>query len=399
MAEKAVKGAAVGVTNRLMPIVVWKASIAVVLLVSASFNTYSATLPPDTVDVMHHQYDGGGMKISGPSVLVRKGVGSQVSLSAHYYVDTVSAASVDVLATASAYEEERTELSGGVDYLVDKAILSAGYTNSSENDYEANTAYLSVTQDFFGDLTTLSLAYARGWDEIGQRGLAKNQWEDKELNSYKIGLTQVVTKEAVLGLNIDVISDEGKLENPYRKNRYLDAASAEGYSYQDELYPDTRTSTAVGLRGAYYLPYRASIALDYRYFVDSWDIRAHTYMASYSHAFREHWIFETRVRFYQQGQAEFYSDLFPFSDSQTHVARDKELSKFSGMTYGLGLSYQLQQGAVPLIDRLQFSLLVDYLNYDYDNFRDVTASGYQAGNEPLYELEAWVTRTSLIAEF
>ncbi|KZZ32634.1 hypothetical protein A3755_01260 [Oleiphilus sp. HI0085] len=40
------------------------------LVISAVGNT--ATLPPDTVDALYHGYEGGGMDINGPFVLVRK---------------------------------------------------------------------------------------------------------------------------------------------------------------------------------------------------------------------------------------------------------------------------------------------------------------------------------------
>lgn len=396
---KVAQGEAVGVTKKSVKVFAHLVA-ALTSIALYSVNTFAATLPPDAVDIMHHRYDGGGMEISGPSVLVRKSIGPQVSVTGHYYVDSISAASVDVIATASEYEEERTEFSGGIDFLHEKTILSGGYTNSSENDYEANTAYFSVAQDFFGDLTTLSLAYARGWDSVGKRGQAESDWEDKDLQNYKLGLTQVITKNALFSIDVDVITDEGKLENPYRQNRYVDPNDSTAYLYQPEVYPDTRTSTALGFRGMYFLPYRASVKLEYRYFSDSWDIQANTYGVSYSHAFDESWIFETRLRYYEQDQARFYSDLFPFANSQTHVARDKELSTYSGITYGFGVSYEVKQGVIPFVKRLQLSLLADILDYDYENFRDVTASGsYLPGEEPLYELDAWVTRTSLIVEF
>jgi hypothetical protein len=44
----------------------------------------AATLPVDKVDVLYHRYDGGGLVIDGPSVLVRKGIGPQVSFSGQY---------------------------------------------------------------------------------------------------------------------------------------------------------------------------------------------------------------------------------------------------------------------------------------------------------------------------
>lgn len=390
MVRKVVLEAAVVVTKLRI--------LAAASLCLASTLSVAATLAPDAVDIMHHAYDGGGMKIDGPSILVRKSVGPQVSLTGHYYVDSVSAASVDVLATASEYTEERTEMSGGIDFLHEKAVLSAGYTNSSENDYEANTVYFAATQDFFGDLTTVSIAYAKGWDDVGMRGQDESEWEELDRNNYKLGLTQVITKNALFGFDMDVITDEGKLENPYRQNRYIDPADNTNFLYEAEKYPETRTSTAFAIRGMYYLPYRASIKAEYRYFADSWEINAHTYDFSYSHAFGEHWIVEGRVRYYQQDQAEFYSDLFPFENSQLHQARDKELSTYDGTTLGMGVSYEIKQGVIPFVKRLQFSVLADYLNYEYENFRDVNAGGI-AGQEPLYDFTAWVTRTSLIVEF
>lgn len=359
----------------------------------------AAILPPDTVDALYHRYEGGGMTIDGPSVLVRKNIGPQVSVTGQYYVDSVSAASVDVLATASEYTEERTEITGGVDYLHENAIMSLGYTNSSENDYEANTVYFSVTQEFFGGLSSLSLGYARGSDEVGQIGNASFS-EKAERQNYQLGLTQVITKNSILGFDLEAVTDEGFLENPYRQNRYIDPENPSNFLYQPERYPETRTSLSLAVRALYYLPYRASIRAEYRHFSDSWDIRGHTVELAYVHPISLHWTLEGRVRYYTQNEAEFYSDLFAYENSQTHLARDKEMSAFNGTTLGSGAVYEWRQTSLPGVDRLQFSLLVDYLNFQYDNFRDVTARGdYLPGEEPLYEFDAFVTRASLIIEF
>ncbi len=359
----------------------------------------AATLPVDNVDVLYHRYDGGGMVIDGPSVLVRKSVGPQVSVSGQYYVDSVSAASVDVLATASPYKEERTEYTLGVDYLHEDAVLSLGYTNSSENDFEANTAYFSVSQEFFGGMSTMTLGYAMGWDEVGQIG-RESFSEDADRRNYQLGLTQVLTRNSLLGINLEVITDEGFLENPYRQNRYLDPNDSTKFRYQPERYPDTRTSTAVAVRALYYLPYRASIRGEYRYFTDSWGVEAHTTELAYVHGLGPHWTLEGSVRYYTQEAADFYSDLFPFENSQTYLARDKELSTLSGTTLATGAVYEWKQTSLPGIKRLQFSLLVDWLTFDYDDFRDVTAPGvYLPGQEPLYSFDAWVTRASLILEY
>jgi hypothetical protein len=359
----------------------------------------AGTLPVDSVDIMYHRFDGGGMEIDGPFVLVRKSIGTQVSVNGHYYIDSISAASIDVVANASEYTEERTEISAGVDFLHEKTMISAGYTNSEENDFSANSVFLSIGQDFFGDLTKLTMGYARGWDVVGK--IESDFSEDVDRQIYKLGVSQVLTKNSLVGLDIETITDEGYLNNPYREYRFFDPDPDINYGKAFEEYPETRTSTAVAIRGLYYLPYRASIKAEYRYFNDSWGIDAHTYELLYVHPFGRQWTLEAKVRRYSQTSADFYSDIFAFKDENDFLARDKELSTYTGMTYGGGVTYELGQGVIPHIDKLKLTLLVDYLKYEYDDFRDVTAENgsLTAGTEPFYEFDAWVTRASITFEY
>ncbi len=99
----------------------------------------AAILPEDRADVLFHSYEGGGVEITGPSILVRKQIGDSFSASANFYVDSVTSASIDVVASASPYTEERTETSLSLEYLRDKVTLSAAYTNSDENDFLAKS--------------------------------------------------------------------------------------------------------------------------------------------------------------------------------------------------------------------------------------------------------------------
>ena len=380
----------------------FKAFFILLITVKSIFTSsvaMAATLPVDSVDILHHRFDGGGMEIDGPFILVRKSIGTQVSVNGHYYVDSVSAASIDVIANASEYTEERTEVSAGVDFLHEKTMISTGYTNSEENDFEANSVFLSIGQDFFGDLTKLTMGYARGWDEVGK--IESDFSEDVDRQIYKLGVSQVLTKNSLMGLDIETISDEGYLNNPYRSYRFFDLDNPEntkGFGTATEVYPETRTSTAVALRSLYYLPYRASIKGEYRYFSDSWGIDAHTYEVLYVHPFGRQWTLEGRVRRYSQTSADFYSDIFTHEGANDFLARDKELSTYTGMTYGGGVTYELGQGVIPHINKLKLTLLVDYLKYEYDNFRDVTAGGVP-GAEPLYDFDAWVTRASITFEY
>ena len=349
----------------------------------------SAVLPEDRADLLFHSFSGGGADISGPSILVRKKFNESVSATVNHYVDNVSSASIDVITTASPYTEQRKENSISVDYLNDTTLMSMGYTKSVENDFDAATLSLGISQDMFGDLTTLSVGYSQGDNIVGKNGADFEK--DQVLRSYRLSLTQIMTKDLIMALAFETIADQGYLNNPYRTVRYLDANSARGYSYQTEVYPNTRTSNAIALRGRYYLQHRAALHGSYRYFSDTWGIQADTYEIGYTHPYKEDWVFELSYRFYDQTQADFYSDLFDYKDAFTFMARDKEMSSFTTRTLGLGASWEFKRNGTGWIKRGSLNLNIDYMLFDYENFRDLTVNT-TVGTEPFYNYDATVIR-------
>ncbi|MCR8922380.1 DUF3570 domain-containing protein [Dasania sp. GY-MA-18] len=365
------------------------------LALAACQLSYAVVLPEERVDALYHSYDGGGVTIDGPSVLVRKNFAETVSISANYYVDNVSSASIDVTTSgASKYTEERTEYSVGATYLVDKSLLSAGITRSDENDYQAETSYFSISQDMFGDLTNISFGYARGNDIVGQNG--NDDFEENiDRQNYRFGLSQILTKNLIMGFNYENISDEGFLNNPYRNYRFLinPLDASQGYQLSQEVYPSTRTSDAASLRLAYYLPYRAAIKAEYRFFTDDWGIEAKTYQLNYTHPIGEHWVFDIKYRTYEQTQADFYSDLFLFAsqDEKDYRARDKELSDFENTTIGLGISYFLPSYSKH-IAKSKIALQWDYIEFDYNNFTNLDDDSAAIGEEELYQFDANVIK-------
>src|SRR5690242_2580022 len=77
----------------------------------------AGVLPEDRFDYLEHYYNGGDITVKGPSVLVRKKAGDNLSLSAGYYEDMISSASIDVKLSASPYHEKRQQENVGFDYL------------------------------------------------------------------------------------------------------------------------------------------------------------------------------------------------------------------------------------------------------------------------------------------
>ncbi|MFA0809788.1 DUF3570 domain-containing protein [Microbulbifer epialgicus] len=365
------------------------------LLVSAYSS--AAVLPEERADNMYHVYSGGGVTIDGPSILIRKNIGSNTSFSANYYVDMISGASIDVEATASEYSEQRDQYSLGADYLVDKTTISVGYTNSSENDYEAETVAFGISQGFFGDLSTIDLRVSYGSDDVFRSG-DENFSDEAQHRRYALSWNQILTQKLIAELSVETVTDEGFLNNPYRSVRYLDPASGSGFAYQAEVYPRTRNSDAVAIRGKYRLPYRASVKAEYRRYADSWGITADNVEFRYTHPLeeRDEWILEGKIRYYQQTSADFYSDLFPYLNASNFRARDKEMSNFTTLAFGLGVSYELPQRWSLLNRKNTINLYWDHILFDYKDFLDVTVHGegtsITPGEEPAYNFSANVFR-------
>ena len=361
----------------------------------------AAVLPDDRADVFYSDYKGGGMNIKGESVLVRKKFSEQFAVEANYFVDKVSGASVDVLSQASVIKDERKQKSISLEYIRNKTQYSFSYINSTERDYISNTTHFSLSQDMFGDLTTVTLGFTDSRNKVGENnGTAfapKVEWKGTSYSrSFLAGVSQVVTKNLISGVTLEVITDQGLLSNPYRSIRFVDNAPGNvlGYGLGQQIYPNTHTSTAVEGRLKYYLPYRAAVSGSYRYFDDTWKVRAHTAELGYTQPISNLWILEGRLRYYTQTHASFYSDLFPFANSQNFTARDQNLASTTNYTIGLKATYAFLPDGWKIFKRGTVTGDVSRIRFKYGDFRDIRdygiANGYSPGTEPLYKFDATI---------
>jgi hypothetical protein len=369
-----------------------------------SLQSIAGTLPEDRADALFHRFEGGGVTIQGPSILVRKTLAEKYSFTANYYTDLVTSASIDVeVSGASEYKEERNQYSVGFDLLRGKSTYSLSFTDSDEDDYQSQTTSFGVSHDMFGDLTTVNFGFSRGNDVV--RRSAGNMLDPTferavDKRSYRLGISQILTKSLITSLGLEVITDEGFLNNPYRSYRFLDPEDNSQFALAAELYPNTRTSNAVAFNGRYFLPYRAAVQFGYRFFTDTWGINADTFELGYIQPLKgkySPWTLSGKLRYYTQGSADFYSDLFARMNQQNFLARDKELSTFTSQTVSVGATYEFSQGW-KWVKKGTVNLYLDFIRFDYDDFRDARFSMRAtddpnfrpAGSEPLYKFNATV---------
>jgi hypothetical protein len=249
----------------------------------------------------------------------------------------------------------------------------------------------------FGDLTTVSFGFTRAWDEVRRNGDPEFK-ESVDRWSYRLSVSQIVTPTLMMGLRFETITDTGFLNNPYRSARYVDPTAANGFAWEPEVYPHTHTSNAVSLNADYFLWYRAAIHGTYRYYTDTWGVDANTLRIGYTHPIGERWILEAGYRWYDQSAADFYSDIFPYANSQNFLGRDKELSTFQSQMVTVGATWRLPAITWGGINRSTINVFYDHALYDYKDFRNAL-KGDSVGTEPLYHFSADVFRVFLSVWF
>jgi hypothetical protein len=357
--------------------------------------TRADVLPDDRADVMWDHWQGGGEEVQGPSVLVRKKFGDSLSIAANYYIDMISSASVDVLSTASPYKETRTQESLSADYLNGKTTYSLGYIQSNELDYHSKTAYFSVSESMFGDLTTVSFGGTLGWDQVYEHihTPTVNVYDfkgDADRRNWQASVSQVLTRNLLLSMNFETGESDGYLQSPYRSARYL--ASDGTVQAEAEVYPDVRTGNAAALQLKYYLPWHAALGGSYRFYKDTWGIVAHTFGLDYTQPLFTSWTLNGRARYYRQGPADFYSDLFPYEDSQNFMARDRELAEYHDITLGATATWEFHPGWPRWIEKGTMNLSYDRMSIDYADFRNYGRTGGSPIGVPLYSYDANITQ-------
>jgi len=291
---------------------------------------HAVTLPEDTAETMVHVYNGGGITAAGPAVLVRKSLADKVSLSGSVYIDMVSNASIDVVTTASPFRETRHEVNLGVDYVYRDALITLGTSQSREPDYKAGSVSMDISQEVFGGMTTVALGYTRGADDVGKKSLG---FFDKARHwQYRLGVTQILTPRWLMSANVEAVSDDGYLANPYRAARVFGA-------WVHENDPRTRSSRAVKLRAIGDIGQaedHRSVRVEYRYFWDNWNIKAHTLEFGTTRHFGSKYLADAFVRLYSQSHALFYSDNA--TSETTYISRNRQLSSFNDLSLGATVS-------------------------------------------------------------
>ncbi len=248
---------------------------------------------------------------------------------------SVKSQAKQVLSGAS-IKEKRDALNFMFTHYWDDVSVGIGGGISSEHDYLSRYFSSNLSWDFNKKLTTLSAGFSLAFDEIEPTGL--NYQKNKLSQDYSIGITQVIDAASLVSSNMTFSYTTGFLSDPYKSVFFRFSGIA------DDTRPKERFKWAWLNR--YVRNFKelnnAALHIDYRFYLDSWDVQAHTFEVGWYQPIIDDWQLRTSMRFYTQSSANFYQPFFDSKDNLAYYSSDYRLASFGVLSGGVKLSKEIK---------------------------------------------------------
>ena len=139
------------------------------------------------------------------------------SIGGSYLVDAVSAASVDIVSTASSHwVEQRHVGAGSASFKAGPAAVALSGGFSREPDYLSIGGGGVISLELAEKNVMPFLGGSYGHDLVGRTGDPMDTWPQLNKVSLKPGVTFVVNRSTIASLSFDEILERGYLAKPYR---------------------------------------------------------------------------------------------------------------------------------------------------------------------------------------
>lgn len=285
--------------------------------------------------------------VNAPQVYLMAPIGEQWSVEASGVVDSVSGASPRMHTSrsgASRMEDDRKAGDVRVTRYFSRAAVSASFALSDEHDYNSRALGLQTrwSSDDNNRTWTIGTGFSRDRIDNQSNGVNTAINQRKRVNEIMGGVTQVLTASDIVQFNLTRSMGSGYFNDPYKlfDNR-----------------PDKRNSWIGLARWNHHIASLDTTArTSYRYFSDSFGVRAHTVDLELVKAVGP-WTFTPGVRYYMQSAASFYFDPVLDSNGNYNTAAtmqraaaisgyrsaDQRLSAFGAWNWSMKVAYALSK--------------------------------------------------------
>jgi hypothetical protein len=285
------------------------------------------------------------------------------NVGASYLLDVVTAASPDVVSTASRrFRDTRHAATATGGYQPGRFGGQVYGSFSSESDYVSRTLGGAVSGEFLDKQLTPQLGFSHTWDTIGRAGtpydVFSQSFQSEEITA---GTTIVMSPLTVLVLGASAALEHGNQSKPYRYIPFFEpgvsvpaGASTDAVNRARlpakalEQLPLDRQRFSVGARFITRARATATLRLEERVYSDTWGIKASSTDARYLMDVTSRLRLWPHGRFHIQSGATFYKRIYGAtlnSDGSATVPElrtsDRELSPMFGVTLGGGARFLL----------------------------------------------------------
>ncbi|MES2264003.1 MAG: DUF3570 domain-containing protein [Pseudomonadota bacterium] len=278
--------------------------------------------------------------VHSPSVALVMPVAGEWSLAGTLTADDVSGATPryhTAVSGASRMDDQRRAADVAVTRYFARGSLTAGAAYSTENDYVSRALSLLGAISSDNHNTTWSFGIGGSDDAINPVNLIVRD-ESRQTVNFLLGVTQVVTARDLAQLTLTHSHGHGYYSDPYK--------------LLDRRPRERNQNTVLARWNHHYAGSDGTSRLSYRYYSDSFGIRAHTLGGEYVQPLGQGWSVTPSARLYTQGAADFYFDPvydarlgapFPagFLNNPTRdSSEDQRLSAFGAVTLGIKIARQ-----------------------------------------------------------
>lgn len=286
----------------------------------------------------------------------------QWQVGAHYLLDVVSSASVDVVTQASEdFEDVRHELGANAGYRDDLGrSLVASYSLSTENDWLSHNVALSGSVEAMQRNLSLGLSLALQDNTITR---SDTFGFEESMRAYIAtgSFTLTASPSDLVHMALTVAHHDGFQASPYR---YL---TIRNFGYAENV-PEVRDRVALVARYHRHLVGDVFLRTHARFYADTYGVKALTGGAELAYE-GEALDVAGFVRGYTQSSAEFYQRVY--ADQQRYMTLDKELSTFWDVFAGVILAWTLRNQDSESELRLEARVAGNYFQFaDFARLQD-----------------------------
>lgn len=240
-----------------------------------------------------------------------------------------------VILSGASIEDTRTEVSVTTRYFYDRGNAGFRYARSDEDDYESDAFSLDGSFNSADGLRTYGAAISVSNDDLEptQGAVPTNTIEaQKDIRSAWIGVSQIVSKQAIVRFGLSYTYRDGFLTDTYK--------------FRDRR-PDERKewTLSTGYR-RFFTEQDAALHVDYRYFDDDWDVVSHSLDVSWVQNYGQDIQVTPFLRYYAQDEADFFSVVADLENE--YYADDFRLSAYGAITAGLKVRRDIGNWSVNL---------------------------------------------------